>query len=166
MLKLVNSAEHGVMLEVQSAHRVSPFESLVGYHLRRLSVLTMADLARSLAPLDLSPVSASVLFLIDARAGLTQSDVGKQLGILSANLTPLVAGLLKRGLIERERRDGRSRVLSLSPRGKQLHALAWKVAQAHEKRCFGILPAAARARLIAELRALWEAHDAPSGNGR
>jgi hypothetical protein len=43
-----------------------PFEGLLGYHLRRLSVIAMADLAAALAPLDLKPTEASMLFVIDA----------------------------------------------------------------------------------------------------
>jgi len=86
-----------------------PFAGLLGYHLRRLSVLVMADFTEALAPLGLKPAEASVLYAIRAGTGMTQSDVGKMLGIQRANMAPLIAGLMQRGLVERDRVDGRSR---------------------------------------------------------
>ena len=47
------------------------------------------------------PVEASILFVIGSQPGITQSDIGKVLGILRANMTPLVAALITQGLVER-----------------------------------------------------------------
>src|ERR1700753_2223817 len=88
-----------------------PLAELLGYHLRRLSVRVMTDLGRSLAPLDLNPADASGLLMIDANPGITQSEVGKAIGVLRANMAPLVADLVSRGLVEREPVDGRSNAL-------------------------------------------------------
>ena len=92
--------------------RKDPLESLLGYHIRRLSVLVMADLSDALAPHQLSPADASILLSIGARPGVTQSAVGRSLGILRANMAPLVGALATRGLIARTRVDGRSQALS------------------------------------------------------
>jgi len=51
-----------------------PFDDLLGYHLRRASVVAMADLAEALAPLKLKPAHASILFVVASNAGVTQSD--------------------------------------------------------------------------------------------
>jgi hypothetical protein len=67
---------------------IDPFGCLLGYHLRRLSVLVMADFTAALAPLGLKPAEASVLYAVAAAPGLTQSDVGKTLGIQRANMAP------------------------------------------------------------------------------
>lgn len=134
-----------------------PFEGLLGYHLRRLSVLVMADFTEALAPLGLKPAEASVLYAVGAAAGLTQSDIGKVLGIQRANMAPLIAGLMQRGLVERDRVDGRSQALRLSAAGEAVRAAAWAANQTHEARMFGTLGEAARARMAAQLRGLWQA---------
>jgi DNA-binding MarR family transcriptional regulator len=138
-----------------SKSEASIFEGLIGYHLRRLSVAVMTDLADSLAPLGLRPAEASVLFMIDANPGITQSDVAKELGILRANMTPLIAALVKRDLIQREPVDGRSQALTLSSRGDALTRKAWLITRQHENRMFGTLSESARIRVIAQLRGLW-----------
>jgi DNA-binding MarR family transcriptional regulator len=138
-----------------------PFEGLLGYHLRRLSVLVMADFTEALAPLGLKPAEASVLYAVGAATGLTQSDIGKTLGIQRANMAPLIAGLMRRGLVERDRVDGRSQALRLTAAGQAARAAAWAANQLHEDRMFGTLNTQARARMAAQLRALWQAGGAP-----
>jgi DNA-binding MarR family transcriptional regulator len=132
-----------------------PFDGLLGYHLRRLSVMVMADLADALSPLGLRPADASILWMIGAFPGITQIDVGKALGILRSNMAPLIANLLSRGLIERQPVDGRSHALRLSSAGQDLCRRARNAATGHEDRLFKTLSRAARARMISQLRALW-----------
>ena len=148
------------MSRTQSAALVEPeadvFDGLLGYHLRRLSVLVMTDLTQALSPLDLRPAHASVLFVIAANPGITQSEVGKTLGILRANMAPLIGALLKRGLLERQPVDGRSHALTLSGAGRGLCTRARRVTQEHERRLFATLTANAKSRLIAQLRQLWD----------
>ena len=133
---------------------VDPFARLVGYHLRRTSAFAMADLAAELAPLELRPAEASILFVIAANPGSTQSGVGRTLGVARANMTPLIAGLAKRRLIARQAIDGRSRTLALTPAGSALRDEAWASVEIHETRLFGSLPAEKRQSLIALLIAL------------
>jgi DNA-binding MarR family transcriptional regulator len=134
-----------------------PFGTLLGYHLRRASVAVMADLTASLAPLELSPVEASVLFVIGAAGGVTQAEIGRRLGIARANMAPLMARLIQTGLVGREAVDGRSQALTLTPRGRETHDKARAAAGAHEARLFGGLTPAERAKMLARLRALWQA---------
>jgi DNA-binding MarR family transcriptional regulator len=136
----------------------SPVDGLLGYHLRRLSVLVMADFTEALAPLGLKPAEASVLYTVGAQAGLTQSDIGKILGIQRANMAPLIAGLMQRGLMERDRVDGRSQALRLSKQGEVARAAAWAANLAHEERMFGDLEKAERKRMMAQLSELWRRH--------
>ncbi len=142
-------------MDAESNLCADPFAGLLGYHLRRLSVLVMADFTEALAPLGLKPAEASVLYAVGGTAGLTQSEVGKMLGIQRANMAPLIAGLMQRGLVERDRVDGRSQALRLSAAGEAARAAAWAANLAHEDRIFGSLGKAARARMAAQLRALW-----------
>lgn len=141
---------------IRRAAQSDPFHDMLGYHLRRLSVLAMADLTQSLAPLELKPADASILFVIASNAGITQSAAGKALGILRANMAPLIASLAKRGLIEREPMDGRSHAMRLSALGQATCRQAKDITRDHEHRLFGNLSRAAHARMIAQLHALWE----------
>ena len=138
-----------------STHIVDPAEDLLGYHLRRLSVRSMTDFSSALAPLALRPAEASVLFVIGANAGVTQSQIGRALGIKRANMTPLVAGLAARGLVRATPRDGRSHGLRLTAAGTALCRKARRVAEAHDKRFFAALSPSDRERLVGQLRALW-----------
>jgi DNA-binding MarR family transcriptional regulator len=141
-----------------------PFETLLGYHLRRLSVLVMADFTEALAPLGLKPAEASILYAVGAAVGLTQSEVGKILGIQRANMVPLIAGLIERGLVERDRVDGRSQSLRLSRKGEAARAAAWAVNQDHETRMFGNLNKAARTHLASQLSTLWQTMSLPASS--
>jgi DNA-binding MarR family transcriptional regulator len=137
-----------------------PFEGLLGYHLRRLSVIAMADLAAALAPLDLKPTEASMLFVIDASPGISQSEVGRILGVKRANMAPLVASLMRRGLIEREPVDGRLQALRLSCEGESMRAKARACVETHEERVFGSLSKDVRNQMIAVLASLWSKPEA------
>ncbi len=134
----------------------APFDHLLGYHVRRLSVLVMADLTARLAPLGLKPADVSILFAIAAYSPVTQSDLGKMLGIQRANMAPLVAALDKRGFIQREAVDGRSQALSLTAEGLAMHDEAWALTQAHEAHMFGNLSETGRDMMAKDLRSLWQ----------
>jgi DNA-binding MarR family transcriptional regulator len=133
-----------------------PFDELLGYHLRRLSVLVMADLADTLMPLGLKPATASIILMIGSNPGVTQSEIGRTLGILRANMAPLIAALVKQGLIDRKAVDGRSQALRLSATGRLVHREARAATLAHEDRIFGSLTNAFRAQMISQLRKLWQ----------
>ena len=131
------------------------FDTLLGYQIRRLSLVVMADLAEGLAPLGLRPAEASVLIAIEANAGMTQSELGRMLGIKRANMAPLIAGLESRAAVSRDAVDGRSQALRLTAEGKALHAQALAATRAHEQRCFGTLADADHVSLCRDLNQLW-----------
>jgi DNA-binding MarR family transcriptional regulator len=132
------------------------FSGLLGYHLRRASVLVMADLTQALEPLGLKPAEASVLFVIAAAGGITQAEIGRILGIQRANMAPIMGNLIKRGLVGRQAVDGRSQALRLTRAGAAMHRQAMEATQEHEQRLFGHLSAQERARTIALLQGLWQ----------
>lgn len=137
--------------------QTDPFGTLLGYHLRRASVAVMADLTAALAPLNLTPAEASVLFVIGAANGVTQAEIGRVLGIQRANMAPLMARLVKARLVKREAVDGRSQALTLSRGGREIHDQAKAAADAHEARLFGHFSPAERARVLVRLREIWQA---------
>lgn len=137
-----------------------PTNNLLGYHLRRLSVLVMADLSRSLDNLGLRPTEATVLMEISTNPGITQSQIGKILSIKRANMAPLMAGLIEQGLVETTRKDGRSMALALSPRGKRVYKKVISTIAEHEDRCFALLDTRERQDLTERMRELWQHLDA------
>ena len=136
-----------------------PLAELLGYQIRRLSVTVMADLSATLETLGLRPPEATVLLAIAGRKGMTQSEIGRVLGIKRANMAPLIGGLEARGLLSRSAVDGRSQALSLTADGEALHHAAVAATRAHEQRMFGSLSDAERARLAQQLRDLWQGRD-------
>jgi DNA-binding MarR family transcriptional regulator len=139
-----------------SQNDIYPFDLFLGYHLRRASVLVMADLTAALGPLGLKPAEASVLFLIGGHDGITQAEIGRALGIQRANMAPLIAHLMETGLVVKVAVNGRSQALRLSPAGMDVHGQAIAATRAHEARLFGGVSEVERKRLIAVLRGLWE----------
>jgi hypothetical protein len=85
-----------------------PLSDLVGYALRRASSAMMEDMAKRMGALGLRTSEASVLMLIRANPGITQSDLCRALGIQRANMAPLIARMEARKLVARSRSDGRS----------------------------------------------------------
>jgi DNA-binding MarR family transcriptional regulator len=139
---------------------IDPLSDLPGYVLRRASAAMLQDLGRRLQPLGLTPTEASILLLIGSNPGMTQSDIGRNLDIQRANMTPMTARLEKRGLILRAYVNGRSQGLSLSPDGNNLIERVRAAVRAHEDHLISHVRAEDRQTVLAALKALWQA----SGN--
>lgn len=140
--------------DAEAGRLADPLEYLLGYWLRRASGVMMADLGVSLAQAELRPTEATILILIRANPGLTQSDIGRVLGIARANMAPLMGGLLKRGFIQKARVDGRSHALTLTEDGMAKVDAAQAIIHAHEARFQSRLDGAILPSMIAALRAL------------
>ncbi|RZF65053.1 MarR family transcriptional regulator [Sphingomonas populi] len=106
----------------------------LGYVLRRASGVMMGALGVALAEIGLRPVEATILILVGANTGCTQSEISRLLGIKRANMVPLMAGLVTKRLIDRYPVDGRSFALSLSPEGVAQRDAADAIMLAHERR--------------------------------
>lgn len=132
-----------------------PLRELPGYVLRRASAAMMGQLAARLAPLGLRNVEATILITLSANPGMSQSALGRRLGIQRANMTPLAARLEERGLIVRSASDGRSLGLALSEEGARLAGAVRAAIDAHEQALIERVPAEHRAHLLPALLALW-----------
>ena len=132
-----------------------PLLSLPGYVLRRASAAMMAELALRLAPLDLRNVEATILLSLAAHPGMSQSALGRKLGIKRANMTPLAARLEARGLIRRRAQDGRTLELELTETGTSRANEVSKATNAHEQALMDRIPARHRPHLLPALQALW-----------
>ncbi len=136
---------------------VHPLEQLAGYQLRRASAAMQADLGARLAALGLTVLEMSATLVIEANPGLTQSAAGRLLGIKSANMAPIAAALLRRGLISREAADGRSQRLLLTVAGRALVPQLRARIEENDRRFVAGLVPEDRARLGRILHSIWSA---------
>ncbi len=120
---------------------------LLGYHLRRAQLAVFADFARSMTGIDLTPGQFGVLARIAANPGLSQSALGRAVGIERSSVVAVIDRLEKRKLVVRGKAEGdrRANALSLSDEGARLFRDASRRVRAHERRIArGLTPAEAR----------------------
>lgn len=133
---------------------VEPLSGLPGYLLRRAANAMMAELATRLDALELRISEATVLLLLDGRADLTSSDIGKILDIQRANMVPLLARLEAAGLIRREPLDRKSQAILLTDDGRTCHARVEMLTREFENDLLARIPSDHRPHLIPALQAL------------
>ena len=106
----------------------------LGYFLRRIQVWIFQDFIRRLARIDISPAQFSVLVVIGANEGLSQSELAATLGIERARLVRLLHRLERRGLTQRlpSSADGRRHALRLTRAGQTQLRRAKALAAQHE----------------------------------
>lgn len=133
----------------------NPLEHLLGYQLRRASQAMLVDLGTELAKLDVKVTEMSVLMIIGANPGITQSEVSRVLAIQRANMVPLVTQLEKRGAVCKAVATGRAQALRLTPAGQTLMRKCQKSITQHEKRFLKDTSKTQREALIKTLRLVW-----------
>lgn len=111
----------------------NPFAGHLGYLLRRASNAIIGELAQRLDMVGLKVSEASILLLIERNPRITQSELGRVLGIKRANMVPLSAGLESRGLVTRAPVDGRSHGLVLTAAGQAAFAEANRIMLEQER---------------------------------
>jgi DNA-binding MarR family transcriptional regulator len=128
----------------------------LGYFIRRLQIWVFQDFIRALAPIDIRPAQYSVLVVIAANPGLSQSDLAATLAIERARLVRLLDKLEKRGLTRRlnSRTDRRTHALQLTNRGHNVLRRAKALAAAHEARLTAALGDEQRRLMIGALKRL------------
>ena len=136
-----------------------PLLTLPGYVLRRASATAQARLSARLRPLALRPAEASLLLLIEAASGLSQSQAGRLLDIQRSNMVAIVLRLERRGAVERRAVDGRSSKLCLTRSGRALLARARHIIESQEAALIARVPARLRPSVLPILLALWKGPD-------
>jgi DNA-binding MarR family transcriptional regulator len=126
----------------------------LGYFLRRIQVWVFQDFLKTLSKLDVRPAQYSVLAVIEANPGLSQSDLADFLGIERARLVRMLDRLEKRGLAKRKAspRDRRSHALFLTAEGQKALKRIKAVAVQHEANLTEKLGAENRKAMIEVLR--------------
>jgi DNA-binding MarR family transcriptional regulator len=138
-----------------TAPLINPLDGLLGYQLRRASQAMLDDLTASLQDLKLRPSGVSVLLLIAANPGISQSRIGQALAIERANMVPMTARLTKQGLLTRSRTDGRSHALHLTEDGKKTAVKIRKRIADHENKFWKDAKGSERAAQLKFLKSLW-----------
>lgn len=130
---------------------------LVGYNARRASLAIAAKFYERMAPFGLTQAEYSVLALLAANGGATSRQLCATLEILPPNFVSLIAGLDKRGLVERRPhpRDGRAIGLHLTPAGERLAQQADKAVTEFEDEASSTLTERERATLNRLLQKLY-----------
>lgn len=138
----------------RAAISLGSIEGRLGYHIRRLQVWVFQDFIRTLSVIDIRPAQYSVLAVIGANPGLSQTEVSAALGIERARLVRLLDRLEKRGLVLRRpaARDRRSHALELTEEGTAILAQADRLADEHEKRLIEHIGPGLHESLLAAIR--------------
>jgi DNA-binding MarR family transcriptional regulator len=133
---------------------IDPLQSYAGYLLRRASAFAMAQLARQLKALALSPAEATVLHVIEVNPNAKQADIGRLLDIARANMAPIVSRLVRRELVERQPPNRRSHGLVLTREGLRLSGRIKRVFATHEAELLAKIPPAHRSGFLTGVAAL------------
>jgi DNA-binding MarR family transcriptional regulator len=120
----------------RNAVQLGALEQHLGYFIRRAQVWVFTDFNKALKALEISPAQYSVLVIIDANTGLSQSALAQTLGIQRARLVRVLDRLEARGLTRRlqSASDGRTHALQLTPKGQSTLRRARKLVDLHESR--------------------------------
>jgi DNA-binding MarR family transcriptional regulator len=99
-------------------------DELLGYSLRRAQVALFQAFHQATRGMDITPPRFTALVIIGANPGLSQSVLGRVLGIARSGAMLLTDWFETRGLVERKRRpnDERAWGLHLTRRGEQFVA--------------------------------------------
>lgn len=137
---------------------VTQLGDLLGYHLRRASVVDLVGAAAALETVNTRPVPMSVLLSIIEKPGISSAGICRALGMQRANIVPILADLEQRGLFLREsdRSDQRVQRLFATVRGSEEGARWLALAAEHENKSFGRLTVEERADLRRILAKLWQ----------
>jgi DNA-binding MarR family transcriptional regulator len=117
------------------ALRHNKLDDNIGYQIRTAYVAVRRHFEVAMEKLDLTQKQTSVLWLIEANAGVSQIALANELGMDRASMMAIVDRLEERGLILRKRsaEDGRRQELNATAKGKKVLAHAKTAIHDHEK---------------------------------
>ncbi len=131
----------------QAPKKALELENFLPYRLSILAQLVSESLHDLYAgPFDLTVTQWRVMAALGRFAPLTASEVGQRIVMDKVAVSRAVAGLMKRGLVERatDRTDRRRASLRLSNRGRAMHGRIVPIALEYEARLYKSLSAEER----------------------
>lgn len=123
------------------AVRFGPLEHWVGFNLRMAQESAFAAFSHLSREIGESPGRFAILTLIAENPGISQSALGAAAGRDKSSMTPVLEGLVRRGLVQRSRADSdkRSYRLTLTQAGAATRSRMTACAKRHEKNLDRIL---------------------------
>jgi DNA-binding MarR family transcriptional regulator len=117
------------------ALRHNKLDDSIGYQVRMAYVAIRRHFEVAMERLDLTQKQTSVLWLIEANAGVSQIALANELGMDRASMMAIVDRLEERGLIVRKRsaEDGRRQELNVTAKGRKILTQAKAAIHEHEK---------------------------------
>ena len=133
--------------------------------LHRVLQLALDFHAEASGPAGLTQRQYTVLAAAGAADGVSQSDLVRATGIDRSTLADLVARMISKGLLERERSatDARANTVRLSANGRAALAEGGRPAARSDSRLLNLLPQKKRDAFVKTLAPLAAAADASSG---
>lgn len=131
-------------------------DDLLGFSLRRAQLAMFGAFHEATRGVDITPPRFTALVIIGANPGLSQSVLGRVLGIARSGAMLLTDWFEARGLVERKRRpnDGRAWGLHLTRRGEQFVARMKSRVVEHDQKKACMLSAKERRELLRLLEKL------------
>jgi DNA-binding MarR family transcriptional regulator len=132
---------------LQAPLRTLELENFLPYRLSVLAQIVSESLHDLYAgPFDLTVTQWRVMAALGRFAPLTASDVGQRIVMDKVAVSRAVAGLMKRGLVERatDQKDRRRASLALSAKGRTMHARIVPLALEYEQSLYAALSAEER----------------------
>jgi DNA-binding MarR family transcriptional regulator len=143
-----------IALRANAGIDFGPLGNWVGFHLRMAQIASFQAFARQAKEAGARPGRFAALMLIKMNPGISQTALSQASGRDKSTLTPLLADLVRKGLVRRARAHGdkRSYRLSLSPAGEQVLARLTEGARRHEQNLDRAIGARHRAIFLRTLR--------------
>ena len=131
-----------------------PLAYWVGFNLRMAQEAAFQAFSRRSQEIGESPGRFATLSLIARNPGISQTELSQAAGRDKSSLTPVIEGLVRRGLVERKRvrDDRRAYRLNLTAAGKKTLTQLTRCARRHERNLDGIIGLRDRKRFIQILK--------------
>lgn len=140
------------------AELTGELRQLLGYNLRRASVLFMNDFTILLRRWNLSPTEFSILLALADNPSTSQAALSRTLAIKGANMTPMVARLEAVGYVVRSPNpaDKRQPRLALTEQAQEMMPIWRDTLHQEETRLQGNLSDDEKNQLVELLLRLWD----------
>jgi DNA-binding MarR family transcriptional regulator len=147
---------HGVADDRDACIDYGPLAEWIGFNLRMAQDASFQSFSRRSKEIGVRPGRFATLTLIGRNPGITQTALSRANSRDKSTLTPLVADLVRRGLIRRMRapNDQRTYRLSLTAAGTRLLDQLTACAREHERALDAVIGARERAQFLRTLRKL------------
>lgn len=137
-------------------------KSSPGHLLRRAQQYAHDLYAKEVGASGPTPRQFEVLHTVAQNEGLSQTDLVRATGIDRSTLADMIARMIKKGFLSRQRTkaDARANAVSITASGKRVLSSAMAAVNRAEAGTIGVLPAAQRSTFIRALSAYADALDA------